>query len=69
MNPASLICTGMASIAFYAGGHHLVMYLRQRSEVKFLSFALLSFSVGVYEVACAGLYDSTLIEPAVFWER
>ena len=46
-----------------------MMYLRQRSEVKFLSFALLSFSVGVYEVACAGLYDSTLIEPAVFWER
>ena len=59
----------MASIALYAGGYHLVMYLKQRSEVKFLSFAVLCFSVGVYELACAGLYGATFIEPGIFWER
>jgi len=59
----------MASIAFYAGGYHLVMYLKQRGEVKFLSFAVLCFSVGVYEVACAGLYGATEIEHGIFWER
>jgi len=46
-----------------------VMYLKQRSEVKFLSFALLCFSVGLYEVLCAGLYEANSIEQGVFWER
>jgi len=59
----------MASVAFYAGGYHLVMYLKQRTEVKFLPFAMLCFSVGVYELACAGLYGASVVERGVFWER
>jgi len=69
MNIAALFCTGMAAVAFYAGGYHLVIYLIQRSAVKYLAFAAFCMSVGLYELFCAGQYAANSIEQGVFWQR
>lgn len=69
MNTAALFCTGMAAIAFYAGGYHLVVYLMQRSAIKYLAFAALSVSVGFYELFSAGLYEAVSIDEGIFWQR
>ncbi len=69
MNIAALFCTGMAAVAFYAGGYHLVIYLIQRSAVKYLAFAALCVSVGLYELFCAGQFLANSIEQGVFWQR
>ncbi|MGD2139826.1 MAG: diguanylate cyclase [Burkholderiales bacterium] len=59
----------MSAVALYAGAYHLMMYLKQRDEVKYFPFALLCFSVGLYELSCAGLYATASIEQGVVWER
>ena len=59
----------MAAIALYAGGYHLIIYLTQRSAIKYLAFAALCFSIGLYEVFCAGLYTSNTIEEGIYWQR
>ncbi|UCH48418.1 MAG: GGDEF domain-containing protein [Betaproteobacteria bacterium] len=69
MNTAALFCTGMAAVAFYAGGYHLVIYLIQHSAVKYLAFAALCASVGLYELFCAGQYQATAMDEGVFWQR
>ena len=69
MNIAALFCTGMAAVAFYAGGYHLVNFLIQRRAVKYLAFAALCASVGLYTAFCAGQYQANSVEQAVFWQR
>lgn len=46
-----------------------MIYLIQRSAVKYLAFAALCASVGLYALLCAGHYHAVSIEQGVFWQR
>ena len=45
----------MAGIALYAGVYHLMIYLRRRLHRENLTFALMCFVVGFYDVFSASL--------------
>lgn len=69
MKGQSIPAVVMASITFYVGLYHLLLYRRRRQERLNLTFALLSFSVGLYAVVVAGAYNVTSVAEGVPWQR
>lgn len=59
----------MAVLAFYVGGYHLATYLKRRSAVAHLPFALMCLSVSAYDGLCAGLYNASSLTEGVLWQR
>ena len=59
----------MASISFYVGLYHLLIYLRRRQHREDLTFALLCLATGFYDVCCAGLYDAASVVEGARWQR
>jgi PAS domain S-box-containing protein len=59
----------MASVSFYVGLYHLLIYLRRRQHREDLTFALLCLAAGLYDVFCAGLYSATSVAEGVQWQR
>ena len=59
----------MASISFYVGFYHLLIYFRRRQHREDLTFALLCLATGLYDVFCAGLYNATSVAEGVQWQR
>jgi diguanylate cyclase (GGDEF)-like protein len=58
----------MASIAFFVGGYHLSVFLKRRKPLEHLPFALLCFSVTMYDVFSVGLYNSRSLAEGIFWQ-
>jgi len=58
----------MAAINAYVGAHYLLMYLRGRRTRETLSYALLTLSLCLYDVACAGVYNSTTFLEGRRWQ-
>jgi hypothetical protein len=58
MNAFSIPPIVMASVTFYVGLYHLLVYARQKQHRENLTFALMCFTVGWYDVFCAGLYSA-----------
>jgi diguanylate cyclase (GGDEF)-like protein len=50
------------------GFFHLVLYVRERRQPISLSFALLCFAVGLYDVFSIGRYDSTSLAAGLVWQ-
>lgn len=69
MNNTSIPVIIIASISFYVGMYHLWMFIRRTAEKENLSFSLLCVTVGLYNVFCAGLYNSTSIPEGMYWQR
>ncbi|MDD4870153.1 MAG: PAS domain S-box protein [Kiritimatiellae bacterium] len=63
----STAVTGLAFVAAYVGIHHLIFYTRTRDRLEFISFALMCFSIVVYDVASAGIYSVSNASESVFW--
>ncbi len=59
----------MATLMFYVGFYHFLIYRRQRDNRENLTFALSCFSVGLYAICCAGLYNVSSPEAGVEWQR
>ena len=69
MSLLSLPAVIMASIVFYVGGYHLLIYLRRPQTREDLTFALTCFAIGVYDLFCAGLYGAASVEEGIYWQR
>lgn len=69
MNPLSVPAIVMASITFYVGAYHLLIYFRRMQQRVDLTFALTCIAVGFYDVFCAGLYSASSPLEGVHWQR
>ncbi len=69
MNTLSIPLVVVASIAFYVGLYHLLMYRRRQQQRQDLIFALLCLIGGLYDVFCIGLYGATSVAEAARWQR
>ncbi len=58
----------MASITFFVGGYHLSVFLKRRKPLEHLPFALLCFSVTMYDVFSIGLYNSRSLVEGIVWQ-
>jgi len=69
MNPISIPPIAMATLVFYVGFYHFLIYRRRKENRENLTFALTCFSVGLYAFCCAGLYNVSSPEVGVEWQR
>lgn len=58
----------MASLTFFVGAFHLVIYTRGGRQPIHLPFSLLCFAVALYDVFSIGLYDSTSLIQGIAWQ-
>ncbi len=65
----SVPCIVMASISIFVGLNNLFLYIKKTEIKENLSFALLCFSVSLYDIFCAGLYNSHTINTGIIWQR
>ena len=69
MSLLSLPVIVMASLVFYVGIYHLMIFLRRPQNNEDLTFALTCIAVGIYDVFSAGLYGANSVEEGVYWQR
>ncbi|MBE7552049.1 MAG: PAS domain S-box protein [Anaerolineales bacterium] len=69
MSALSIPTVIMASISFYVGLYHLLIYLRRRQHREDLTFALMCLATSLYEVCSAGLYSATSVAEGAQWQR
>ncbi len=69
MNAQSIPAVIIASISFYVGLYHLLIYLRRKQHREDLTFALLCLATGCYDVFCARLYSAGSVVEGVQWQR
>ena len=59
----------MASLTFLLGGLYLFTFAKGRRQSIHISFALLCFAVGLYDIFCIGLYNSTSLTSGLVWQN
>jgi diguanylate cyclase (GGDEF)-like protein len=59
----------MASLTFLVGALYLFTFAKGRKQSIHMSFALLCFAVGMYDVFSIGLYDSTSLAAGLVWQN
>jgi PAS domain S-box-containing protein len=69
MSALSIPTVVMASVVFYVGLYHFLIYFRRRQHREDLTFALLCLATGFYDVFCAGLYNATSVAEGARWQR
>jgi PAS domain S-box-containing protein len=69
MSALSIPAVVMASVVFYVGLYHFLIYFRRRQHREDLTFALLCLATGFYDVFCAGLYSATSVAEGAQWQR
>jgi PAS domain S-box-containing protein len=69
MNTLSIPVVAMASISFYVGLYHLLIYIRRPQYREDLTFAFLCFANVFYDAFCVGLYNATSVVEGSQWQR
>ena len=69
MSVFSIPPIAMASITFYVGFYHLMIYLRLKRHREHLTFALMCLLVSLYDVFSAGLYSTQTLAEGFAWQR
>jgi hypothetical protein len=69
MKAISIPLIVIASISFYVGLYHLLIFFRRKQHREDFLFALMCFANGFYDVFCAGLYNSTSVAEGAQWQR
>lgn len=59
----------MAAVSLYVGFYYLWMFARRRSERENLAFAISCFTIALYDIFCAGLYNAASPAEGMFWQR
>ena len=59
----------MAAVSLYVGFYYIWMYARRKSEQENLAFAVSCFTIALYDIFCAGLYNAASPEAGMFWQR
>ena len=58
----------MQGITIYVGLYHLLIYFRRMQNLRDLTFAILCFAVGFYDLHCVGLYNVTSVADGCTWQ-
>ncbi len=58
-----------STVCLYVGFYNLWMYIRGRFDRETIFFAVICFSIALYDVFTAGLYSANSIETGIFWQR
>ncbi len=69
MSAQSIPAVVIASITFYVGLYHLLIYLRRKRHREDLTFALMCLATGCYAVFCSGLYNAVSVVEGAQWQR
>lgn len=69
MHTLSIPVAIMASINIFVGVYYLFFYIKRPQIREHLPFALVCFSVGLYDITSAGLYNAASLHAGVFWQR
>jgi PAS domain S-box-containing protein len=69
LNIISIPPISMATLMFYVGFYHFLIYRRKKENRENFTFALSCFSVGLYALCCSGLYNVSSPEIGVEWQR
>lgn len=69
MHLVSIPVLMMAAICLYVAVYYLIMYNMQRGSRQFLTFGLTCLSLFLYDISCAGLYNSTNLSQGIFWQK
>ena len=69
MSWQSLPAALMAAVVLYLGAYHLFIYVRRPQERRELSFALLCFAFGAFDIFAAALYSSTTVTEGAVWQK
>ncbi|MBT8351990.1 MAG: hypothetical protein KJO26_12265, partial [Deltaproteobacteria bacterium] len=69
MNTISIPPIVMATLVFYVGFYHFMIYRHQKDKREYLTFSLSCLSVGFYSILCAGLYSASSPVEGVQWQR
>ncbi|MGC9396143.1 MAG: histidine kinase N-terminal 7TM domain-containing protein [Anaerolineae bacterium] len=69
MNAQSIPAVVIASISFYVGLYHLLIYFRRKQHREDLTFALMCLATGFYAVFCSGLYNAGSVLEGAQWQR
>jgi hypothetical protein len=69
MNPLAIPCLALLAVNWCVGSFYLLLFLRRRKAPEHLAFALLCFSLCLYDAFCIGLYDSQSLAQGLFWQR
>ena len=59
----------MAAVSLYVGFYYIWMFARRKSEQENLAFAVSCFTIALYDIFCAGLYNAGSPEAGMFWQR
>ncbi len=59
----------MSAVCLYVSCYYFIMYSMRRHERKYLTFAMSCFSAFIYDLTCAGLYNSINISEGMFWQK
>jgi len=68
MHLLSIPCIVIASINIYVAVYYLFFYFKFPRLDEHLPFAFLCASVGLYDIACTGLYNARSIVEGVGWQ-
>jgi len=69
MNSISIPVVVMAGISFQVAFYHLLIYLRRRTHREHLTFALACLGMGLYDIFCAFVYNSSSSAESLPWQR
>lgn len=69
MKYLSISAVVIASVTFYIGIYHLLIYFRRKGHREDLTFSLTCLAVGIYGVLCAGLYSSDSFLEGARWQQ
>ncbi len=69
MNILTVAPALMSGAALLAGFYHILIYSRLKHQRFNLTFALLCFSIGVYDFFTTGLYLSSSVAEGMWWSR
>ncbi len=59
----------MAGVIVYVGIFHLTIYFQRLDRRGDLTFALICFSMAIYDIFCVGLYNVTSVTDGINWQR
>ncbi len=59
----------LAGITFYLGVYNILIFARRPHSREYLSFAACCLFMGIYDVLCALLYNSSSTAQGVVWQR
>lgn len=68
MNTQSIPVLMMSAVCLYVTCYYLIMYFLVKKR-GYLTFALLCFSIFIYDMTCAGLYNAAEISEGIFWQK